>query len=490
MSTDKTGDGKTRTTVYTTDNLGRVTRIVTNDPDGSGSQTAPQTEYHYDALGNRVETVKYVSATQTSTVTKEYDARNRVWRTTTTEVDGQQGESLTIYDRDGLVHQKETSLGDGKYSIVTYDYDQLRRLTTVIEGGSDTSSLTTYFLHDAAGNERYTVVGGAIVEHQYDARNREILTITPAAEGQHGSPVTQTIYYESGDVQAVVDALNRRTDYARDNLGQLVSLLLPEVTLTGETIDPQQATQGDDPPATTTVRPTYTFQRDLLGNVVLETDPNGHQILHAYNNLGMEVSRTVGYGTADAQTTTFGHTAFGETSSMTDACGQVTRYDYDALGQLVRTVLPHPDGAGQEPEEHTAANPTDCNWSTSSQSGYGGSHRHVEADGTTANTATWTFSGLDPEKQYQVLITWPADENNAASVSFNLLDGSTVLVDAVEVDQTTLRGDATLDGYAWQTLGVVTASSGTLNVVLDATNALGHVVADAGESWGQSAVRR
>ncbi|MFO7619961.1 MAG: hypothetical protein R6W81_01670, partial [Bacteroidales bacterium] len=30
-------------------------------------------------------------------------------------------------------------------------------------------------------------------------------------------------------------------------------------------------------------------------------DPNGHQILHAYNNLGMEVSRTVGYGTADAQ---------------------------------------------------------------------------------------------------------------------------------------------------------------------------------------------
>ena len=45
-------------------------------------------------------------------------------------------------------------------------------------------------------------------------------------------------------------------------------------------------------------------------------------------------------------------------------------------------------------------------WLTvSGETGCGDDCHHIAADGSTGYTATWTFSGLDPAKQYQVLAT-------------------------------------------------------------------------------------
>jgi hypothetical protein len=42
-----------------------------------------------------------------------------------------------------------------------------------------------------------------------------------------------------------------------------------------------------------------------------------------------------------------------------------------------------------------------------------------------SNTATWTFT-VDPGKQYQVLVSWSADPNNASNAPFTVIGDSTI----------------------------------------------------------------
>ena len=97
--------------------------------------------------------------------------------------------------------------------------------------------------------------------------------------------------------------------------------------------------------------------------------------------------------------------------------------------------------------------------------------------GTGQNTATWTFAGLDPGQQYQVLATWAGDSSHASNAPYTILDGSDALA-TVQLNQQATPTDATIDGQAWQSAGVYSAASGTLVVRLS-DDANGDVVADA-----------
>ncbi len=113
--------------------------------------------------------------------------------------------------------------------------------------------------------------------------------------------------------------------------------------------------------------------------------------------------------------------------------------------------------------------------------------------GTGSNTATWTIDGLQPGLKYQVLATWtpvetpegggsapqnpPTTPDRASNAPYTILDGSNLL-DTVRVNQQISADDRAGFDRSWESLGVYTIDSGTLNVTLS-DDADGPVQADA-----------
>ena len=117
------------------------------------------------------------------------------------------------------------------------------------------------------------------------------------------------------------------------------------------------------------------------------------------------------------------------------------------------------------------------NWQGWTAAGYVGGDCRYHAAGTGQNTASWTFANVDPNAQYQVYATWVGDSSHASNAPYTVLDGTTPLA-TVELNQQATPTDATIDGQAWESMGVYTAASGTLVVQLS-DNANGNVVANA-----------
>jgi hypothetical protein len=114
-------------------------------------------------------------------------------------------------------------------------------------------------------------------------------------------------------------------------------------------------------------------------------------------------------------------------------------------------------------------------WSDSSL-GYGGSLRYAAA-GNGSATATWQASNL-AAGNYLVQATWTGYANHATNAPFSIYDGNTLVVTVRVNQQPAPTANATVNGFAFQTLATVTIHSGTLRVVLS-NDADGYVVADA-----------
>src|SRR5262249_4789184 len=90
--------------------------------------------------------------------------------------------------------------------------------------------------------------------------------------------------------------------------------------------------------------------------------------------------------------------------------------------------------------------------------------------------ASWQVTGL-PSGSYTVQATWNASSNHPSNAPYAIYDGTT-LVRTVFVDQRPAPSGVVVGGVAFQDLGTVQVTSGTLRVVLsDAGD--GYVVADA-----------
>jgi uncharacterized protein (DUF1800 family) len=96
--------------------------------------------------------------------------------------------------------------------------------------------------------------------------------------------------------------------------------------------------------------------------------------------------------------------------------------------------------------------------------------------GTGTETATWSFSGLEPG-QYRVAATWVGYSDAATSAPFTVCDGTTAL-GTVTVDQTADASGFGDGNSAWQELGIFTITGSTLAVKLS-DKADGTVSADA-----------
>ena len=266
-----------------------------------------------------------------------------------------------VYDTSGNVTEIDGPLY-GNQDKVTYTYDANTgdRLT-------ETRPLvgTTYYTYDAAGNVMtVTDPGGVVTTFTYDGRNRVVSTT------RNGITASST-YTAAGEIDNTTDALGRTIDYAYNSTGFMENIVDPSgnfiyygydslgqqtetsVYDSGSTQTQYSGTDYGDPannPDLPSGKPWKTLRRnaddtadletvyayDSSGNIKSVTDANGNITRYEYDIFN-RLTTVIQPGNI---TTTYTYDQQGNLSSVTDAEGHLTLYVYDDMGRVVSTDSP------------------------------------------------------------------------------------------------------------------------------------------------------
>lgn len=402
VSSDVTSDAfpAGRTTTLTYDVVGRLVRRV--DPSGvdrvTGQAHQLEVRYTYDLDGDVVgSTHTDLRTGEARTTTFAYDADHEPTKSTdalggvttrTYDAAGQVTEVIDplgrrtryAYDVDGI-RTRETLLGfvDDPVAgsaprdllLATYGYDWAARLVTVTDavGGRITTS------YDRAGNTLRTTInqpGGKpavnLGTSEYDA-DGNVVRQTFGAAGDGLLEVRETYDALGNPVKEFFDpqGLNRRIDWTREaggmptrtaySQGSVQQVETATYDALGRRVTNSFTTGGGDL--------TTRFAWDQDGNVVSRTTPRGTRpggdadaftTNLEYDEQGRVVeARQPPVEVASRGSTSRarpaeskGYNAFGELASERDANGNVTAYEYDALGRVTEIAWPtlvNPDGS-------------------------------------------------------------------------------------------------------------------------------------------------
>ena len=260
--------------------------------------------------------VKYAGGfteTERSGLRREFDSGGRVlaainragWQITFTYSDGL---LATVTDPGGRT--LSFSYADGKLTRVegpgglfsTYSYDTQSQLVSVADalgtrwtytyGDSSPPRLTS--VRDANGN--------VVEEHTYDDEGRVIFT-----RGAGGLQA-RTLEYVDGSTTRVTDSLGRVTAYTFGVFGDQ-----PLIT----------RIEGPCPCG----GPDGTFEYDVQGRRVRQTDAQGHAAAFEYDADGNLVKVSDAFG----QVTTLTYNAFGQVLTTTDPTGAATTFTYEEI---------------------------------------------------------------------------------------------------------------------------------------------------------------
>ncbi len=156
----------------------------------------------------------------------------------------------------------------------------------------------------------------------------------------------------AGRVSSVADSTGRSVAYSYDALGNLLTVAGSGGNSETYTYDSSHRVTALTPPASGTT----TNQYDSTGRVVRQVAPDGGVTVIAYSGTtttitqpdgsrilesfveGRLASRTVGYGTPLAATTSFTYTARSQVASTTDPAGRTTTLIYDQAGNVRQMV--------------------------------------------------------------------------------------------------------------------------------------------------------
>ncbi len=269
-----------RETLYVYDNLDRLVKITTPDPDGTGAgqdQLPLVTEYKYDAFGNvaSMELINHDSrgsgTTTNHTTCYYYDTRDRlVWQVdpkpsqnttdtscnvTSLPTDWDAAQNETLWSGRPITHYSSydgnnnlESVTDPEGRTTDFEYDKLDRLDKVTEPrllitGTNASLKSvpgevlteesgnpdsyyrpvTTFVYDNLGNLWSTTDSlGQTTDFRYDNWNRPILTLEPAPDGSSNRPQIKYAYFDAdfGWIQQMTDAEQRMSETQIDFLGR------------------------------------------------------------------------------------------------------------------------------------------------------------------------------------------------------------------------------------------------------------------------------
>jgi RHS repeat-associated protein len=225
------------------------------------------------------------------------------------------------FTRDGL--GRITRITDPAGNPMTYAYDAAGDLVTY----SDRESNATTFTYDTA-HTLLTIVdplGRQPIRNDYDASGRLI---------RHTDAFGKTIEYThdlAGRQEIVTDRLGGARLLVYDDRGNVIQETDPEGHVTARTFDARGNRLSETDPNGHTTSWTY----DAADNVLSTTDPLGNVTAFTYNARRQVLTSTDPLG----RVTTNTYDPRGNLLTITDAAGSVTSHTYDARGNLLsRTV--------------------------------------------------------------------------------------------------------------------------------------------------------
>jgi RHS repeat-associated protein len=308
-----------RTTTYTRDAQGRVTRITR--PDGS------HTEYTYNSFG----LVTAVRLPNGSFTVHTYDttpgsptAGLRLSSTTglSTPTATTGGETTTFTwhlpgNASGSPARLLASMTDPRGRTTSYEYDHAGRITiTSYPDGS-----FRQFNYDEFGNKDSEFDGSTIQRWTYDLFRR-VTTHTDAAGGvttyNYGPNGSSCGCYGTGKPTLVISPAGRRTYRTHDIMGRILT-----------------ETRGYETPEAATTSYLY----DPLGRVIQTTGPDGHVTTTTYDPAGRPLNITADPAGLNL-TTTQTYSPFGDKLTTTLPGGRTTIMAYDKMSRPVAITDP------------------------------------------------------------------------------------------------------------------------------------------------------
>jgi RHS repeat-associated protein len=297
-----TGTSAVKTTAFTGKDGGVWQYTYDTEKGTLNQKTDPQggvTAYTYDGNGNRL---------------------------STTEPDG----SITNYTFDTKGNM--TSATDALGQTTSYTYNTFGQVT----GIKDPQGNTTSYTYDANGNlATMTDPAAATTKYEYDAKGN-VAKVTNSL-GQ----ATVFTYDTAGNLTSVTDSAGAKTGFTYDAAGNMISQTDANgATTRFEYNAKSQLVKVTDPKGNAT-----TYAYDLSGNKVSETDANGNTTYYEYNAKGQVVKSKDALGNITSYT--YGGTGCAscgggtdKLTSITDANGNGTIYQYDNLGRLLNETDP------------------------------------------------------------------------------------------------------------------------------------------------------
>jgi RHS repeat-associated protein len=322
-------DGRRIELTYT--DKGLMARLV----DGAGTSVAKTFRYAYDALqGNK--NVKLVGVTDPRGNTTDLAYYNpppepkfHWWAQSITARDGGTS-TFTYVDPDNQAGSViETTVTDPEAHVTGHVTDGFGRPTAVTDALGEVTNLTW----DADNNVvELTEANGAVNTWTYDQDTGYPLTIRDPEANANGTPATVLIY-QTGLGGHIADLVGKTSPEGRswsfdyDLVGNLVAVTDPAGIATGD-------------PDDFTTRYTY----DGFGQLLTTTDANGNETTNSdYHPTGLPETITDALnGTVES---TFDPR--GNPTSVTDQLGKTSTVSYDLFNRPLETVQPLNQDAGE-----------------------------------------------------------------------------------------------------------------------------------------------
>uniref|UniRef100_UPI003F4946E8 RHS repeat-associated core domain-containing protein n=1 Tax=Nonomuraea sp. CA-252377 TaxID=3240003 RepID=UPI003F4946E8 len=323
-------DAEGRTLTSTFDKAGRLTSTTAPayTPPG-GSALSPTIEHAYDKAGQRISTTDPLD----NVTTYDYDQLGRQVRITNpAPADGQTpGTWVTEYNMAG----EKVATVDPTGARATASYDGLGRQITAtqIERKPASATYTTKMEYDDAGRLIKQIVPG-----QGTSTKTTTFKVNAAGEIIEGADPggTTTMAYDlAGRLVKSTDANGNASEAEYDLAGRKI-----KVTDLGRDETRQNAV---------TVQRTRSMGYDLAGNQTSATSPEGHVTRQTFDALNRLTSLIEPVSGSESITTSFGYDATGARTRITDGRGNATWTSYNSLGLAETVTEPstaaHPDAA-------------------------------------------------------------------------------------------------------------------------------------------------
>jgi RHS repeat-associated protein len=287
----------------------------------------------------------------------------------------QAGQLQSIAEPDGVI--TTVTYPDATKIVVTKAGG--RMLTYSLSGGHvrsvvDSNGDTTTYEYDSEGNlAKVTNPLGHATSYAYDS-SHQLLTRTDARGG-----TTENTYSPTGQVEAQTDPMGRTTKYAYEAEPGTTLVTSPAGIVTRYAYEfgfmtSRVANWGGDEPAT------WLYSYDpISGGITTVDDPSGTGEYRTLDAEGKVLSRGVA-----GNVTRYTYNSLGEVVSETDPLGIATTFEYDSGGQLLAKSTP----LGENQPTITSS------WSYGSGSQAGELLSSTDADGHTTHYAYDSFGDL------------------------------------------------------------------------------------------------